>query len=145
MAETFRFTGDRALLERLEGLSEADRAGFEFPMGPMTFGFDGFVGLRLNCDRTTVHLSDYASAEHAQIRIFDQGVPPPMDLAGAFLLHTAPGVRKLGTDSEGRGRYEKVCIGTTTSARITEWPAPQYSAQSTSKRPSLVASNQISV
>ncbi len=32
-----------------------------------------FVGLRLNCDRTTVHLSDYASAEHAQIRIFDQG------------------------------------------------------------------------
>lgn len=32
-----------------------------------------FVGLRLNCDRTTVHLSDYASAEQAQIRIFDQG------------------------------------------------------------------------
>ena len=32
-----------------------------------------FVGLRLNCNRTTVHLSDYASAEHAQIRIFDQG------------------------------------------------------------------------
>jgi two-component system, OmpR family, sensor kinase len=25
----------------------------------------------LNCNRTTVHLSDYASAEHAQIRIFD--------------------------------------------------------------------------
>jgi two-component system, OmpR family, sensor kinase len=32
-----------------------------------------FVGLQLNCNRTTVHLSDYASAEHAQIRIFDQG------------------------------------------------------------------------
>jgi two-component system, OmpR family, sensor kinase len=32
-----------------------------------------FVGLKLNCNRTTVHLSDYASAEHAQIRIFDQG------------------------------------------------------------------------
>ncbi|MBV9193721.1 MAG: HAMP domain-containing histidine kinase [Solirubrobacterales bacterium] len=29
-----------------------------------------FVGPSLNCDRTPVHLSDYASAEHAQIRIF---------------------------------------------------------------------------
>jgi signal transduction histidine kinase len=32
----------------------------------------GFInGTELNCFRTTVHLSDYASAEHAQIRIFD--------------------------------------------------------------------------
>ena len=41
--------------------------------------------------------------DRTQIRIFDQGIEPPMDLTGAFLLHTAPGVRKLGTDSEGRG------------------------------------------
>ena len=33
--------------------------------------------------------------DRTQIRIFDQGVAPPMDLAGAFLLHTAPNVRKL--------------------------------------------------
>jgi L(+)-tartrate dehydratase beta subunit len=67
--------------------------------------------------------------DRTQIRIFDQGVEPPMDLTGAFLLHTAPGVRKLGTDSEGRGRYEKVCIGTTTSARMvrfTEGLGAQY-------------------
>jgi len=32
--------------------------------------------------------------DRTQIRIFDQGVEPPMDLSGAFLLHTAPGVRK---------------------------------------------------
>ena len=51
--------------------------------------------------------------DRTQIRIFDQGIEPPMDLSGAFLLHTAPGVRKLGP-----GRYEKVCIGTTTSARM---------------------------
>src|ERR671936_3003235 len=51
--------------------------------------------------------------DRTQIRIFDQGVEPPMDLRGSFLLHTAPGVRKLGP-----GRYEKVCIGTTTSARM---------------------------
>ena len=54
--------------------------------------------------------------DRTQIRIFDQGVEPPMDLSGAFLLHTAPGVRKLGP-----GRYEKVCIGTTTSARMVRF------------------------
>jgi L(+)-tartrate dehydratase beta subunit len=62
--------------------------------------------------------------DRTQIRIFDQGVEPPMDLNGAFLLHTAPGVRKLGP-----GRYEKVCIGTTTSARMvrfTEGLGSQY-------------------
>jgi L(+)-tartrate dehydratase beta subunit len=54
--------------------------------------------------------------DRTQIRIFDQGIEPPMDLNGAFLLHTAPGVRKLGP-----GRYEKVCIGTTTSARMVRF------------------------
>ena len=62
--------------------------------------------------------------DRTQIRIFDQGVEPPMDLSGAFLLHTAPGVRKLGEDAEGRGRYEKVCIGTTTSARMVRFTEP---------------------
>jgi L(+)-tartrate dehydratase beta subunit len=42
-----------------------------------------------------------------------------MDLRGAFLLHTAPGVRKLED-----GRYEKVCIGTTTSARMVRFTEP---------------------
>ena len=32
-----------------------------------------FIGLKPNCTDTTVHLRDFASAEHAQIRIFDQG------------------------------------------------------------------------
>jgi len=32
--------------------------------------------------------------DRTQIRIFDEGQAPPMDLTGAFLLHTAPGVRK---------------------------------------------------
>jgi L(+)-tartrate dehydratase beta subunit len=54
--------------------------------------------------------------DRTQIRIFDQGMGPPMDLSGAFLLHTAPGVRKLAP-----GRYEKVCIGTTTSARMVRF------------------------
>jgi L(+)-tartrate dehydratase beta subunit len=62
--------------------------------------------------------------DRTQIRIFDEGVEPPMDLTGAFLLHTAPNVRKVGTDSEGRGRYEKLCIGTTTSARMVRFTEP---------------------
>ena len=57
--------------------------------------------------------------DRTHIRIFDQGVTPPMDLRGAFLLHTAPNVRKVG-----EGRYEKVCIGTTTSARMVRFTEP---------------------
>jgi L(+)-tartrate dehydratase beta subunit len=54
--------------------------------------------------------------DRSHIRIFDEGVEPPMNLEGAFLLHTAPGVRKVG-----EGKYEKVCIGTTTSARMVRF------------------------
>jgi len=57
--------------------------------------------------------------DRTQIRIFDQGVEPPMDFRGAFLLHTAPGVRKVGP-----GKYEPVSIGTTTSARMVRFTEP---------------------
>jgi L(+)-tartrate dehydratase beta subunit len=57
--------------------------------------------------------------DRTQIRIFDQGQPPQMDLSGAFLLHTAPNVRKVG-----EGRYEPMCIGTTTSARMVRFTEP---------------------
>src|SRR5207344_1981892 len=57
--------------------------------------------------------------DRTQIRIFDQGVEPPMDLTGAFLLHTAPNVRKVG-----EGRYEPLCVGTTTSARMVRFTEP---------------------
>ena len=62
--------------------------------------------------------------DRTQIRIFDHGIEPPMDLRGAFLLHTAPNVRKVDEDAEGRGRYEKICIGTTTSARMVRFTEP---------------------
>jgi len=57
--------------------------------------------------------------DRTQIRIFDQGVEPPLDLSGAFLLHTAPNVRKVD-----EGKYEKICIGTTTSARMVRFTEP---------------------
>ena len=70
-------------------------------------------------DEVTVQGHIIGIRDRTQIRIFDQGVEPPMDLSGAFLLHTAPGVRKLDN-----GRYEKVCIGTTTSARMVRFTEP---------------------
>jgi L(+)-tartrate dehydratase beta subunit len=51
-----------------------------------------------------------------QIRIFDKGQEPPFPLTGAALLHTAPNVRKRDD-----GSYEPMCIGTTTSARMSRF------------------------
>jgi L(+)-tartrate dehydratase beta subunit len=75
-------------------------------------------------DEVTVQGHIIGIRDRTQIRIFDQGVEPPMDLKGAFLLHTAPNVRKVSTDSEGKGTYEKICIGTTTSARMVRFTEP---------------------
>ena len=50
------------------------------------------------------------------IRIFDQGVAPPVDLTGAVLLHTAPSVRKRPD-----GGYDPVSVGTTTSTRMSRF------------------------
>src|SRR3954454_4807683 len=70
-------------------------------------------------DEVTVQGHVIGIRDRTQIRIFDQGVPPPMDLSGAFLLHTAPNVRKVG-----EGRYETICIGTNTSARMVRFTEP---------------------
>src|SRR5688572_16846477 len=57
--------------------------------------------------------------DRSHMRIFDEGIEPPLDLNGAFLLHTAPNVRKLGP-----GKYEPMCVGTTTSARMVRFTEP---------------------
>ena len=75
-------------------------------------------------DEVTVQGHIIGIRDRTQIRIFDQGVESPMDLRGAFLLHTAPNVRKVSEDAEGRGTYEKICIGTTTSARMVRFTEP---------------------
>jgi L(+)-tartrate dehydratase beta subunit len=54
--------------------------------------------------------------DRSHIRIFDEGVEPPLDLSGAFLLHTAPNVRKRED-----GGYDPLCVGTTTSARMVRF------------------------
>lgn len=50
------------------------------------------------------------------IRIFDQGITPPVDLTGAVLLHTAPSVRRRDD-----GGYDPVSVGTTTSTRMSRF------------------------
>jgi L(+)-tartrate dehydratase beta subunit len=47
-----------------------------------------------------------------QIYMFDQGHEPPVSLAGAPCIHTAPSLRKVGD------KWEKICVGTTTSTRM---------------------------
>ena len=64
-------------------------------------------------DTVTIDGTIFGIRDATQIRIFDHGVAPPADLTGSVCLHTAPGVRKLPG-----GRYEKICIGTTTSTRM---------------------------
>ncbi len=46
------------------------------------------------------------------IHIFDRKNEPPVSLQGAVLLHTAPSLKKVG------GKWEKICVGTTTSGRM---------------------------
>jgi L(+)-tartrate dehydratase beta subunit len=70
-------------------------------------------------DEVTVQGHIIGIRDRTQIRIFDEGIEPPIDLRGALLLHTAPNVRKVAD-----GRYEKICIGTTTSARMARFTEP---------------------
>jgi L(+)-tartrate dehydratase beta subunit len=69
------------------------------------------AGQKLRLDGTVIGIRDAT-----QIAMFDRGEKPRMDLSGSVLIHTAPNVRKVGP-----GRYEKVCIGTTTSARMNRF------------------------
>src|SRR5205085_8576300 len=82
-----------------------DGAGLAMAQHEVTFPItDESEILKLRAgDEVTVQGHIIGIRDRTQIRIFDQGVEPPMDLRGSFLLHTAPGVRKLED-----GRYEKV-------------------------------------
>jgi L(+)-tartrate dehydratase beta subunit len=64
----------------------------------------------------------YGIRDASQIRIFDRGVKPPVDFNGHFVIHTAPNVKKLPD-----GRYEKLCVGTTTSTRMERFSPPLIS------------------
>jgi len=67
-------------------------------------------------DTVTIQGEIVGIRDATQIRIFDQGQEPPFSLERAALLHTAPNVRKRDD-----GGYEPMCIGTTTSARMSRF------------------------
>lgn len=81
---------------------------------PMT---DEFLKKLRAGDRVTITGHIFGIRDANLIRIFDHGIDPPDDLTpqlnGAVCLHTAPNVKKLDN-----GKYEKICIGTTTSTRM---------------------------
>jgi len=73
--------------------------------------------LRVN-DTVTLSGTLYGIRDATQIHMFDRGRKTRFDLKGHAVLHTAPNVRKTG------GKYEPICIGTTTSDRMERFTAP---------------------
>ena len=61
----------------------------------------------------------YGLRDATLVRMFDQGVAPPVDLAGAVVLHTAPNVTRAPD-----GRYLPLSVGTTTSMRMDRFTRP---------------------
>jgi len=61
----------------------------------------------------------YGLRDATLIRMFDQNVPPPADLAGAAVLHTAPNVTRTPD-----GGYAPLSVGTTTSMRMDRFTEP---------------------
>jgi L(+)-tartrate dehydratase beta subunit len=88
--------------------SRSNELRLTFPLTDLDALRELEAGQTLRIDGTVIGIRDAT-----QIAMFDRGEKPRMDLRGAALIHTAPNVRKLGP-----GQYEKVCIGTTTSARM---------------------------
>ena len=73
--------------------------------------------LRVN-DTVTLAGTLYGIRDATQIHMFDRGRKTRFDLKGHAVLHTAPNVRKVA------GRYEPICIGTTTSDRMERFTRP---------------------
>ena len=61
----------------------------------------------------------YGLRDATLIRMFDQGVTPPVDLTGAVVLHTAPNVVRAPD-----GSYAPLSVGTTTSMRMDRFTRP---------------------
>jgi uncharacterized protein (TIGR03083 family) len=96
---------DRALLDRICGLTADQRLGFEFAMGPMTFDLDGFVGLRLN--EHALHLWDIEVALDPTATVAPDSVPAVVDNLQMFARFTgkptgAPGSVAVTTSDPRR-------------------------------------------
>jgi L(+)-tartrate dehydratase beta subunit len=73
--------------------------------------------LRVN-DTVTLQGTLFGIRDATQIHMFDRGRKTRFDLSGHAVIHTAPNVKKVGSD------YVPVCVGTTTSDRMERFTRP---------------------
>ncbi len=78
---------DRAMPDRIDGLSDDECTRFRFAMGPMEFDLDGFVGLRLN--EHALHLWDIEVALDPSATIAPGSVAAVVDNLGLITRFTA--------------------------------------------------------
>ena len=69
-------------------------------------------------DTVTLNGTLFGIRDATQIHMFDRGRRTRFDLAGHAVIHTAPNVKKVGTE------YVPVCVGTTTSDRMERFTRP---------------------
>jgi uncharacterized protein (TIGR03083 family) len=83
---TDALVADRDLMDRLDEATSDERARFAFAVGPMTFDFDGFVGLRLN--EHALHLWDIEVVSDPTAAVAPGVVPSVVDNLGMFARFT---------------------------------------------------------
>ena len=75
-------------------------------------------------DTVTLAGTLYGIRDATQIHMFDRGRKTRFDLKGHAVIHTAPNVRKVESFPGNDPKYEPVCVGTTTSARMERFTRP---------------------
>jgi L(+)-tartrate dehydratase beta subunit len=79
--------------------------------------------LRVN-DTVTLNRTLYGIRDATLIHMFDKGRTTRFDMNGHAVIHTAPNAKWVGETEAHPSGYEKVCIGTTTSARMERFTRP---------------------
>src|SRR4051794_7942724 len=69
-------------------------------------------------DTVTLNGTLFGLRDATLIHMFDRGRKTRFDLAGHAVIHTAPNVKKVGSN------YVPVCVGTTTSDRMERFTRP---------------------
>ena len=80
-------------------------------------------------DTVTLNGTLFGIRDATQIHMFDRGRKTRFDLRGHAVIHTAPNVRKVETYPGNAPKYEAVCVGTTTSARMERFTRPLMAQQ----------------
>ena len=80
-------------------------------------------------DTVTLNGTLFGIRDATHIHMFDRGRTTRFDLRGHAVLHTAPNVRKVDSFPGNPPKYEPVCVGTTTSARMERFTRPLMAQQ----------------